>query len=117
MILVLTDVFDEFLCTVARSEHFPSSSYIYGNYPIIVKMSSDDIVSLIMNNTTFVAYIDIIRQSIEGLEVGDVGRSLTRFIDKNFPDIMQRLYSNETEFELFKEVVTRVIGEIRNGRI
>jgi hypothetical protein len=104
----------ELLGMVSKSEDFPDEEGVAQYYIAFTSMSPGAIVGFIMNNVTFLAYIDLVQAAIDGMEPKAVGRVLTTFIDKNYPNVMQRINTNEDEFQLYRSVIYKLVEEIKN---
>jgi hypothetical protein len=110
----INPVFGELLGIVSRNPAFPSNDAIASAYLQVINFPVDDIVHLITSDPMFVSNKDILRGAIDGMDEKAIGTFLIeKFIDFNFPELMERINTRDDEFAILKNVIIGVIKVIR----
>jgi hypothetical protein len=107
--------FEDLLSQVAP--FLPPDKEFLPIYDQCVSLSPDDVVKYISDHKYFSIYHDAIEASIRGMTPQEVAVVLTnKFIDIYFPDLVKRINSSETEFELYKSVIFMLVERINGGK-
>lgn len=101
------------LGSVSHMDGFPTEDSVLIAYATLRSLSSDDIVSLIAGDSNFAAYSDIVKGAIDGMDIRGIGIVVTQFVDRNWPGLMQKINTNDDEFELYKAVIIGLVDKIR----
>lgn len=107
--------FYDMLGAIPYDPKFPTNETVFDYYLRAISLPPDVVVLLVMKDAKFLSYMDIIAGAMHDMEMSGIGFALTQFIDLNFPDLMERLNTNEDEFEWLKMVVTMLVERIRAG--
>jgi hypothetical protein len=103
------------LGALSHVENFPIEEQVLNIYSQLSSLTASEIVSLITSDPNYVSYVDIIKNSIDGMSVKSVGFVVTKFIDSKFPSLMDRLNRNEAEFDLYRDVIISLVDEIQKS--
>jgi hypothetical protein len=103
----------QMLGAVSHMDGFPDEDTILLAYTTLHSLPPEDIVSLIVGDSNFISYADIVKGAIDGMDIRGIGRVVTQFVDRNWPALMQRINSNDDEFELYKAVIIGLVDKIR----
>jgi hypothetical protein len=100
-------------------DEFPSEDYVLEIYAQLRVLPAEDVAYMITNDDHFASYINtsLVRAAIRGMDIRGIGFVVTTFIDRNFPGLMRHINSSESDFLLYKNVLTILLSEIRGENV
>lgn len=96
----------ELVGSLVNSPSFPTEDTVLGMYNSVRSVPSEVIIKLIMSDPRVSEFTDLIHSASAGMDVRGMAHVVATVLDKYFPNLVEVINTSESDFTLYKELIT-----------